>query len=208
MKISYIWSKTFKKLRGSALSSSVIHPTSKVESGSQLVNSTMGKHSFCGYDCDINHTEIGSFCSIANNVIIGGGAHPLNWISSSPVFYRGRDSVKTKFSEHERDPQQEVLIGHDVWIGQNALVKQGVVIGVGSVIGMGSVVTKDVAPYAIVAGNPAKEIKFRFDREMRSELLASKWWSESDDVLLELGFYSNNLKEFLKKLSAHRRNTT
>ena len=60
------------------------------------------RHSFCGYDCDINNTKIGSFCSIANGVVIGGGMHPLDWISTSPVFYEGADSVKAKFSEHKR----------------------------------------------------------------------------------------------------------
>ena len=153
--IKYIWAKILKKMRGSAIKTSQVHETSKVESGSSFVNSSMVKHSFCGYDCDIAHCQIGAFCSIANGVVIGGGAHPMSWISTSPVFYEGRDSVKAKFSEHAREPVREAVIGHDVWIGRNVLIAQGVVIGTGAVVGMGSVVTKDVDPYSIVAGCPA-----------------------------------------------------
>ncbi len=162
---------------------SLVHKSSKIESGSQFINSTMERHSFCGYDCDIANTEIGSFCSIANGVVIGGGTHPVDWVSTSPVFYKGRDSVRAKFSEHERDMVKKVVIGHDVWIGQNALIKQGVTIGSGAVIGMGSVVTKDVEAYSIVAGCPAKTIKYRFDEELISQLLSSQWWSlEEQDI--------------------------
>lgn len=71
MNIKYYWAKLFKKLRGSAIKNSLIHPTSKVESGCNLVYVQMGRHSFCGYDCEIYNAEIGSFCSVDNNVIIG-----------------------------------------------------------------------------------------------------------------------------------------
>ena len=102
---------------------SVVDITSKVESGSLFLNSTMGKYSFCGYDCEIINCKIGSFCSIANNVIIGGAMHPINWVSMSPVFYHGRDSVKKKFSEFYRDPDKETVVGHDVWIGHGSHIK-------------------------------------------------------------------------------------
>ena len=85
-----------------------------------------------------------------------------NGVSTSPVFYSGRDSVKAKFSKHERK-KYNTVIGHDVWIGQNIRIKQGVNIGTGAIIGMGSIVTKDVPPYNIYAGNPAKFIRKRFD---------------------------------------------
>ena len=136
----------------------------------------MGRHSFCGYDCEITNTEIGSFCSIANNVIIGGGMHPMDWVSTSPAFYIGRDSVKAKFATHTREPVKKIIIGHDVWIGQYALIKQGITVGTGAVIGMGSVVTKDVEPYSIVAGKPACLINHRFNEDIVQKLLHSKWW--------------------------------
>lgn len=183
MNLLYIWSKLIKKLRGSSIINSNIHSSSKVESGSQIVKSTFDKHSFCGYNCQIIHCDIGSFCSIANNVVIGGGRHPLEWVSTSPVFYEGRDSIKAKFSEHKRKPQTRTSIGNDVWIGDNVIIKAGVSIGHGAVVGMGSVVTKDVPPYVIVGGCPARVIRKRFEDNVINELLEIKWWEFNDSKL-------------------------
>lgn len=201
MSVIYYFSKILKKLRGSAIKNSQIHRTSKVESGSNIIGVTMDKYSFCGYDCEIENCEIGAFCSIANNVSIGGAMHPIQWVSMSPVFYKGRDSVRRKFAEHERNIDKKTIIGHDVWIGKNALIKQGVCIGTGAVIGMGSVVTKDVESYSIVAGNPAKEIKKRFDEKTIIRLIESKWWKFDD---AQLKFYAKNFTnpaKFLDDLS-------
>ena len=196
----YLWSKILKKFRGCSVINSGIHPTSKIESGSHIVNSSFDKHSFCGYDCEVSNCDIGSFCSIANNVVIGGGMHPMDWVSMSPVFYEGRDSVKAKFSTHKRNAVKRTLIGHDVWIGERALIKQGVTIGIGAVVGMGSVVTKDIEPYAIVAGCPAKVIRKRFDDSTIKKLLEIKWWEFSDKKLLECAQYFNNPVEFIKMI--------
>lgn len=200
MNLFYLWAKLLKKLRGSAIINSKIHNTSKVESGSHIVNSTFDRHSFCGYDCEIFNCEIGSFCSIANNVIIGGGMHPMEWVSMSPVFYEGRDSVKAKFSEHKRDPNKRTTIGHDVWIGQGVMIKQGLNIGTGAVIGMGSIVTKDVEPYLVVAGSPAKEIRKRFDDKIIGELLKIRWWNFCDKDLHEHAKYFKDPKKFIMEL--------
>lgn len=194
----YLWAKILKKIQGSALKNSSIHSTSKVESGCNIVNTTMDRHSFCGYDCEIVNCEIGAFTSIANGVIIGGGMHPIDWVSMSPVFYEGRDSVKTKFSVHKRESVKSTSIGNDVWIGRNALIKQGVSIGTGAVVGMGSVVTKDVPPYTIVAGNPARVIRMRFEENTINELLKSEWWKMSDSKLNKFAYTFNNPVEFLK----------
>lgn len=198
--IEYYYSKVIKKLRRSALKDSHIHRTSKVESGSNLVNVKMDKYSFCGYDCDINNATIGSFTSIGNNVVIGGGMHPISWVSTSPVFYEGRDSVTKKFAEYERDLPLETKIGSDVWVGQNVMIKQGVTIGHGSVIGMGSIVTKDVLPYTIIAGNPAKLIRERFPTEISGELVDSKWWELDENVLKGCASHIRDPKKFLKYL--------
>lgn len=200
MSLLYVWSKLIKKLRASAIKKSIIHKTSKVESGCSIVNVSFDRHSFCGYDCEIVNCEIGSFCSIANGVIIGGGMHPMNWVSTSPVFYEGRDSVKAKFSTHSRTNPEKTLIGHDVWIGRNVIIKQGVKIGTGAVIGMGAIVTKDVEPYSIVAGNPAKIVRYRFDQLTIEKLLTSEWWL-FDDEKLKLGAkYFTDPAKFLEML--------
>ncbi|WP_081610489.1 CatB-related O-acetyltransferase [Mariniradius saccharolyticus] len=200
MMLVYYWSKILKKLRGAAIKNSTIDPSSKIESGSHIVNTQMGKHSFCGYDCEIINCEIGSFCSIANGVVIGGGSHPIDWVGTSPVFYEGRDSVKAKFSTFSRVAPKKTTVGHDVWIGQNALIKQGVSIGTGAVIGMGSVVTKDVPPYAIFAGNPAKLVRFRFDEIIIERLLSSKWWELDEDTLTRAAVHIKDPLAFLKFL--------
>ncbi len=200
MRLQYIISKILKKIRGAAINKSTIHKTSKVESGSLVVNSTIDRYSFCGYDCDIFNCDIGSFCSIANNVIIGGAAHPINWVSTSPVFYDGRDSVKKKFQTFQRQDDLRTLIKNDVWIGNGALIKQGVTIGNGVVIGMGSVVTKDVPDYEIWAGNPAKFIRKRFNDEIIKELLESEWWSKNDDEIQSLSANFNSIEKSIIRM--------
>jgi len=202
MKLFYILSKLIKKSRGSSILNSSIHATSKVESGSTVVHSKMDKHSFCGYNCDIIYCEIGSFCSISNNVKIGGGMHPMEWVSTSPVFYKGRDSVKAKFSEFEREPNQIVRIGNDVWIGEGVLIKQGVTIGNGAVIGMGSIVTKDIEPYTIYAGSPARKIRNRFEEEVITELNQLKWWDLAESDLKKVSPYIQNPIEFISRLKS------
>ena len=199
--ILYYWSKFFKKLKYKSIVNSKIHRTAKVEAGCSFVNSRMDKYSFCGYDCEILNCNIGSFCSIANGVIIGGEEHPLDWISTSPVFYEGRDSVIKKFFNHKRVATKQTIICHDVWIGQNAMIKQGVTIGIGAVVGMGSIVTKDVEPYSIVAGSPAKIIRKRFDDKLISSLLKSEWWEYSEKDLNQYAIYFTNPAEFMKILS-------
>ena len=200
MFFNYYWPKILKKLRGSSIKNCKIHRTSKVESGSNIVNTTFGRHSFCGYNCEITNAEIGSFCSIANAVIIGGGKHPMDWVSMSPVFYEGRDSVKTKFSIHKREPVKKTVVGNDVWIGQYALIGQGIKIGTGAVIGMGSVVTKDIEPYTVVAGCPARPLRKRFDDHDITKLLESKWWEMSDSQLTQFAELFTTPTAFINKL--------
>lgn len=193
----YFFSIIQKKTRLSSVKNSLVHGTSKVESGSVFYNSSMDKHSFCGYNCEIVNTEIGCFTSIANNVVSGGGRHPMEWVSMSPVFYKGRDSVKAKFSEHNRRGVKKVVIGNDVWIGHSAILLQGVTVGHGAVVGAGSVVTKSVPPYAIVAGNPAKIIRYRFTDEIIKGILLSSWWDMPDDDLKKMGQYFTDVELFL-----------
>ena len=198
--IEYYYSKVLKILQGRAIKKSKIHKTSKIEPGSHIFNSAVGRHSFCGYNCEIAHCDIGSFCSIANNVFIGGAMHSIEYVSTSPAFEVGQNSIKAKYALHQLKPPKRTFIEHDVWIGNGVMIKQGVTVGIGAVIGMGSVVTKDVQPYSIVAGNPAKEIRKRFDHTIIEELLKSKWWEFDDIELKKYAPYFNNPVAFLNKM--------
>jgi chloramphenicol O-acetyltransferase type B len=196
--LSYLYSRTLRKFRSSAISRSNIHENSKVESGGTVVNSTMSRHSFCGYDCSILNCDIGAFCSIASRVSIGGVRHPTEFVSTSPVFLSHRDSVKAKFAGHDYLPVVRTIVGNDVWIGEGAFIKAGITIGDGSVVGMGAVVTKNVAPYSIVGGNPARLIRLRFDQEIVDALLRMKWWELPDSELLRLGSAFNDPRAMLR----------
>jgi acetyltransferase-like isoleucine patch superfamily enzyme len=197
MILKSIISKILKKIRLSSIRQSEIHASSKVESGSSIYFSTFDRYSFCGYDCDIYYAEIGSFTSIANQVIIGGARHPMEWVGMSPVFYTGRDSVRKKFSTHSLDTVPITSIGHDVWIGHSAIILSGIKIGNGAVVGAGSVVTKDVPPYGVVVGNPAKLIRYRFDGETVLKLKEIQWWNLNDEHLNELANYVKEPNEFI-----------
>lgn len=190
--------KALKKLRLRSVKASTVHPTSKLESGTSFHASQMDRHSFCGYDCDIAFADIGAFTSIANQVVIGGGRHPMEWVGMSPVFYEGRDSVRAKFATHRRAPPKRVTIGNDVWIGHSAIVLPGVQVGDGAVVGAGAVVTKSVPPYAIVAGNPAHVIRYRFAEPVIARLLASRWWALDEARLQRLGPLVEDIERFLQ----------
>lgn len=196
--LRYLAARLQKRARLVAVRGTSLGHDATIEPGSQVVDTTFGRHTFCGYDCTILAADIGSFCSIAQNVCIGGAAHPIHYVSTSPVFLSHRDSVKAKYSRHEYAYLPRTTIGHDVWIGFGAIVKSGVTIGTGAVIGMGAVVTKDVAPYAIVGGNPAYEIRKRFDPQIVEGLLASKWWEFDDERLKAAATRFTSPEDFLR----------
>lgn len=173
MKVSYLGARFALKVRGAAVINSKVDKTSHIGSGTNFVSSEIGAMSYCGHDCGIIQCKIGKFCSIANYVIIGGDEHPVDWVSTSPAFYDG-GGMKIKLSHHKRTERKTTIIGNDVWIGNGSFIKQGVTIGTGAVIGMGSVVTRDVEPYDIVAGCPAKSIRKRFDDITIEKLLQSE----------------------------------
>lgn len=141
-------------------------------------------------------SSIGSFCSIGPEALIGGlGKHPTSFLSTHPVFYsRKRQSGITFSQGHQHfDESAKTIIGHDVWIGARSIILDGVMIGDGAVVGANAVVTKEVPPYAIVGGVPAKIIRFRFDENVRNLLLAWKWWQ------LPLSVIKQMAPEFIRK---------
>lgn len=199
--LAYLWSKLFKAAHGAAIRRSTVHTTSRVHAGTSLVDSSIDRHSFVGYDCSILNTVIGPFCSLGSGIRIGGVAHPAHFVSTSPVFLSHKDSVKAKFARHEFLPALRTTIGADVWVADGAFVKAGVTIGHGAIVGMGAVVTRDVPPYAIVAGNPARVIRRRFDEDVVAGLLHSQWWTWSDAQLAEYGALMNDPRAFLAQFN-------
>lgn len=126
------------------------------------------------------YTTIGNYCSIARQLRINNRNHPLDFKSTYPMFYN------SKFGYCEKDLVSHIPleIGHDVWIGHNAIIMPHVKsIGTGAVIGAGAVVNKDIPPYAVVVGNPARVVRYRFSQEVIEELLASKWWEKTIDMI-------------------------
>lgn len=180
---SYYFAKFLHKMRISSFKDCKIDPTARVANCCAMVNVEMGRYSYTGNYTHITNSVIGNFCSIGDNCGIGGGIHPMNNVSTSPVFLRGRNIMRKNFSEIPYVSSEPVLIGHDVWIGDGVYIKSGVHIGTGAVIGAHAVVVHDVEPYSIVVGIPAKEIRKRFDEEIVKSLLEIKWWEWTDEMI-------------------------
>ena len=141
----------------------------------------MGAHSYINSGRIESGVYIGRYCSIGNMVSLGNGHHDMDLLSTSSWF----DSDAPSTSKMVDKRGILVRIMNDVWIGDKAIVMNGVTVGNGAVIGAGAIVTKDVAPYSVVAGVPAKHIKFRFPPDIVERLLKTRWWELDDCVLKE-----------------------
>jgi len=137
-----------------------------------LKNVQLGDYSYFNRNAMATHLSVGKFTSIGPNFCCGMGVHPINGISTSPCFYHG-----------VVEDYKQTTIGNDVFIGANVTVLDGITIGDGAVIGAGAVVTRDIPPYAIAVGVPAKVIKYRFDKETIQKLLTKQWWNGSPEDL-------------------------
>jgi len=140
--------------------------------------SSFGDYSYTAGEVSIIYSEVGKFCSIALQVRINPGNHPMGRVTQHHMTYRRR---QYGFGEDDGEffnwrRAHKCVIGHDVWMGHGAIIMPGVTIGTGAVIGAGAVVTKDVEPYAIVVGVPARSIRKRFSEEVIEKLLAIAWW--------------------------------
>jgi acetyltransferase-like isoleucine patch superfamily enzyme len=166
-----------------------------------LINSNIGDFSYINNNSSIKNTSIGKFCSIGPNVQIILGKHPANFVSSHPAFYAKNKPFKTFSDKTYIDEYDSTIIGNDVWIAEGVLIPSGVTIGNGAIITARSVVTKDVEPYSIVGGVPAKHIKYRFDESSIEKLNNSKWWDWDTKQLEEKFRLFHDPNKFIQFLS-------
>lgn len=176
----------------------------EVGKGSRIGHSHIGDYSYCDRFADIANAEIGKFANIASFVRIGATDHPMHRASLHHFLYRSADYWDDV--EHDADffahrHSRRAVIGHDTWIGHNAQVKPEVTIGHGAVVASGAVVTKDVAPYMIVAGIPAQPIRERFPAAIADRLMALAWWDWSHKALHDalMDFRQLDIEAFLEK---------
>jgi len=175
----------------------------------QLYDSYIGLGSYISGNSKLNKACIGRFCSIGQNVVNAFGIHPTDWISTHPAFYSTQKQAGFTFSrtqlfdEHkfvDLDRKYLVKIGNDVWIGNDVKILDGIKIGDGAIIATGSIVTKDVKPYSIVGGIPARLIRYRFCMEDIEYLLNFKWWNKDINWLKDNSKYFNNIELFINRI--------
>lgn len=177
---------------------STVHPTATVTDSrlgawtevgarTKVAETVMGDYSYVVHDSDIIYTEMGKFCSIASHVRINPGNHPLERAALHHFTYRSH-----QFLMGEDDPDFfdwrrsfKVTLGDDVWFGHGAVVLPGVTIGTGAAIAAGAVVSKDVPPFTIVTGVPAKPLRPRFAEDVQEGLLTIRWWDWPRERLMD-----------------------
>lgn len=188
-------------------SNNVIHPKATIYRMCKVKNSVIGAYSYCGNDTDVECARIGKFTSISDHCRIGMGKHTLDCVSTSPIFTQVVNGTQTSWIDKDchAAPEEFAIVGNDVWIGSHVLVAGGVTIGDGAVVAAGAVVVKDVPPYAIVGGVPAKLIRYRFGPEIIEKLLELQWWNLPDETLKEhISFFQkedfsvNDIEDFIK----------
>jgi len=151
----------------------------------ELRSSTLGEYSYISQFSIVNKTKIGKFCSIANGCYIGLWEHDTDVTTHSFFLYPHCGGFVDEYKDYKKDIV-ETTIGNDVWVGAGAIIMKGVVIGNGAIIGAGSVVTKNVEPYSIVVGSPAKIVKYRYSDEDIKWLEDIKWWNFDREYIKQL----------------------
>jgi phosphonate metabolism protein (transferase hexapeptide repeat family) len=193
----------------------LIHPTAEVRNSklgaytevgarTRLLEVVLGDYSYIVNDGEVAYTTFGKFCSIAAMARINPGNHPMARATQSHITYRA-----SAYFPSERDEEEffawrrasAVIIGHDVWIGHGAIILPGRSVGTGAVVAAGAVVTKNVEPYAIVAGNPARVIRQRFPAAVARRLEHLAWWDWDHDRLRAAlpDFRQLSIEDFLEK---------
>ena len=178
-----------------------INEKTKIDKVHFLIKVRVGLGTAIGPNSRISYTSIGKFCSLGPNLICGWGIHPLDGISTSPVFYSTLNQAGFTYTKINKiEERKHIEIGNDVFIGANVTILDGVKISDGAVIGAGSVVSKDIPPYAIAAGCPIKIIRYRFSDEIIESLLHIQWWNKNEEVLQKVEKNFFNVTDFIKQV--------
>jgi hypothetical protein len=179
----------------------------EVGARTKVVETEMDDYSYVVNDSDIIYSRIGKFCSIAAHTRINPGNHPMERATQAHFTYRSSAYFDGEADDHaffDRRRSAQVVIGHDVWIGHGAIVLPGRTIGAGAVVAAGAIVTKDVGPYSIVGGNPARKIRDRLPPDIAERLMRLCWW-EWDHERLHVAlphFRTLSIEAFLEKYGA------
>jgi phosphonate metabolism protein (transferase hexapeptide repeat family) len=173
----------------------------EVLQNTRIEYASLGDYSYLGENCDVADAEIGKFTAIANSVRIGAPNHPMGRASQHrftyvPEYYAPTASRDRDFFADRRGDR--VIVGNDVWIGHAAILLPGVTVGDGAVIAAGAVVSRDVAPYTVVGGVPARPIRQRFSAAIAERLSRIAWWDWPDEVIFErlADFRSEAIEQF------------
>lgn len=174
-------------------------------------DSQIGRYTYLGKNNKLDRVSIGKFCSIGSNIKILDSTHPTReFVSTSPVFYSTLRQCGTtfvtrdKFEEHLSGGESKLIIGNDVWIGDDVTFMAGITIGDGAIIGTGALVTKNVPPFAICGGVPAKVIRCRFAQEQIDFLQAIKWWDKDEQWVSTHADSFDSIDRFMREVSLER----
>lgn len=184
-------------------SASTFTKFSEIRRFAKLNHSHIGKYTRINAHCHLARVTVGNFTAIGMNSIMGLGRHPLNYASTQSIFYKKNNMKNDWVKPIDFIEGLPINIGNDVWIGRQCTVMDGVNIGDGAVIATGAIVTKDIPPYAIAAGIPAKIIKYRFSEEIIERLLEIKWWHFNDNEIQDNLEFFRDPNLTLKKLDVY-----
>lgn len=182
-----------------------------IHKNTNVINTEIGFASYIGWNCNFSNCKIGKFTSIAPYSEVIYGKHPVSkFVSTHPCFYSVEKQSgftfvnRNTFDEYtyaDSDLKKSVVIGNDVWIGYGVKILEGVIIGDGAIIGAGSIVTKNIEPYSICVGSPAKVIRFRFEKEKIDKLLKYKWWNKDFQWISENCKFFNDVDMLIREIN-------
>ncbi len=192
---------------------SVFEGDNAIFNNTQVCSSFIGIGTYIANNSLVSSVKVGRYCSLGDNLRTGLGLHPSHtFVSTHPSFFSTQKQAgftfveNNVFQEHkyvDSEKKYIVHIGNDVWIGNNVIIMDGITVGDGAIIGSGAIVTKDVAPYSISVGVPAKVIKYRFSSIQISFLLKFKWWNKDKIWLKENAELISNIDLFYKIYSSN-----